>query len=277
MANAFDDLPPGLQPAPAPTGRFDVAGARAAGYTDAEIAQYMRAQGPQATARQAAPGLYDDLATPGAAVPARSAPAGAGLYDDLAPRSIALRNAFDDITPPPAAAREAAKPPATWQDRLQAGEAGVLRGGAYMAGLIPDTILNALSVGQAALGTGVSLARSSEEQAPARTPGGLYRYLTPEGIERFSKEPPPPGAKPVTIEHPGQVPSWLQVDQPVSPVGAALARLMDKSPITTTQPTRPYDTVSRYLATAGSVVPGAILGGGGALGPTVRALVGALP
>jgi hypothetical protein len=72
-------------------------------------------------------------------------------------------------------------------------------------------------------------------------------------------------------------PEWLEVNNEPWPVSAAISRLMDKSPITTTQPTRPDDVASRYLAMAGSVVPGAVAGGGGAVAPTVRAIAGALP
>jgi hypothetical protein len=73
------------------------------------------------------------------------------------------------------------------------------------------------------------------------------------------------------------IPAGLEVNDGPSPAGAAFSAMLDKSPITTTQPTRPDDTASRYLATIGSVVPGAIAGGGGALAPSVRAFAGAVP
>lgn len=153
---------------------------------------------------------FDDL--PPGLVPA--VPAGAAAPSANAP------NAFDDITPPPRAASE--KPPVTAADRVQAAEGGILRGGAYLAGLIPDTILNTIDLGKAGLGYG-------------------YHELT---------------GKPI--------PSALEVNDEPSPVGQWLTQQLDKSPITTTQPTRPDDTTSRYLATAGSVVP-AVLSGGGSI------------
>jgi hypothetical protein len=58
------------------------------------------------------------------------------------------------------------------------------------------------------------------------------------------------------------IPSALQVDSDVSPVGSWLTKQMDKSAITTTQPTHPEDPASRYLATAASVVPGVLSGSG---------------
>jgi hypothetical protein len=62
-----------------------------------------------------------------------------------------------------------------------------------------------------------------------------------------------------------------------SPVGHWLTEQMDKNPVTSTQPERPDDAASRYLATAGSVVPGAAAAGGGAVAPAVKALAAALP
>lgn len=58
------------------------------------------------------------------------------------------------------------------------------------------------------------------------------------------------------------IPSALEVNSGVSPVGNWLTRQMDKSPITTTQPARPDDTASRYLSTAASVMPGILSGSG---------------
>jgi len=61
-----------------------------------------------------------------------------------------------------------------------------------------------------------------------------------------------------------------------SPVGKWLTQQMDKNPVTSTQPERPDDPVSRYLATAGSVVPG-VLSGGGGMPATARGLAVAAP
>lgn len=152
---------------------------------------------------------FDDI--PGGTVPTAAAAA----------QPTPTGNAFDDITPP-AAPVKAAKPGATAADRIQAAEGGILKGVAYTAGLIPDTISNAIDLGKAAVGTAVTAATG----------------------------------------HPA--PDWLDVNHAPSPTGAAISALMDKSPITTTQPTRPDDTASRYLATAGSVVPAIAAGGGGA-------------
>jgi hypothetical protein len=87
-------------------------------------------------------GLYDDLvATPGAASSAAAAggaaptPASApSLYADLAPQV-------------PVAQKQSA--PATAADRVQAAEGGLIKGAAYTAGLIPDTLLNLGSLGTA--------------------------------------------------------------------------------------------------------------------------------
>src|SRR5690242_2863682 len=144
-------------------------------------------------------------------------------------------------------------PAPTFADRQQATEAGFLRGAAYLATSLPDAVANAQNLERAGLGTLISFARSSQEQSTLRTPGGLYHYMTPEGIERLSKDPPPPGATPVMLQHPGAIPSWLEATDGVSPVGGALTSLMDRSAITTTQPVRPDDPVSRYLSIAGSV------------------------
>src|SRR5690242_12652748 len=129
-------------------------------------------------------------------------------------------------------------PAPTFADRQQATEAGFLRGAAYLATALPDAVANAQNLERAGLGTALSFARSSQEQLPLRTPGGLYHFITPEGVERFSKDAPPLGAQPVTLQHPGAIPSWLQVNESPSPVGAALTSLMDRSPITSTQPVR---------------------------------------
>lgn len=128
----------------------------------------------------------------------------------------------------------AAPPPATAMDRLQAGEGGFLRGAAYLGALPADTLVNAVNLGRAGIGTAYQAASGR----------------------------PPPG--------------WLDVQAGASPVGAALTRLMDKSPITTTQPTRPDDPASRYLAASASVVPG-VLAGGGSVPQAMRALTATVP
>lgn len=61
-----------------------------------------------------------------------------------------------------------------------------------------------------------------------------------------------------------------------SPVGHWLTQQMDKNPVTQVSPERPDDPASRYLATAGSVVPG-VLSGGGGLPATARGLAVAAP
>jgi hypothetical protein len=58
-------------------------------------------------------------------------------------------------------------------------------------------------------------------------------------------------------------PKWLDVNQEPSPIGHWLTTQMDKSPITTTQPDRPDDAVSRYLAAGASAIPGAGAASGG--------------
>lgn len=68
-------------------------------------------------------------------------------------------------------------------------------------------------------------------------------------------------------------PHALTVDSGPSPVGHALTGLLDRSPITTTQPNRPDDTLSRYAAAAGMAVPGAAAGATG-LGSALRSFVG---
>lgn len=210
---------------------------------------------------------FDDL--PPANSPAANAAA-------LAAASAAPANAFDDLTPPPKP-RQQDLPPATATNRVHAAEGGVLGGTAYLAALPLDTVANAANLGRAALGVGYQAIAGSTD-APMRTPGGLYHYLTPQGVEEYSKNPPPAGAKPVQLG--SAVPSWLQVDSGPSPVGHALTNWMDTNPggvPLSTQPERPDDATSRYLAMAGSVVPGAAAAGGGAIAPTVKALAGALP
>lgn len=141
--------------------------------------------------------IYDVLDPPGGAAPASAVaapPAAPNRYDQLDPK----------------------KPPVTAADRVQAGEGGIIKGMAGLAGLIPDTIANA---GDLAL-SGYDVVRHAFGTSYADLP------------------------KP-----------W-----PVSPVATWLSKQADKSPITTTQPTRPDDTASRYLSAAGTAVPGALSG-----------------
>lgn len=145
-------------------------------------------------------------------------------------------NAFDDITPPHehAEAQNSSMglPPATAGDRLQAGEAGLMKGAGYLAGMIPDAFANTYNLGKAAAGS-------------------AYGAIS-------GKAPP----------------HWLEASDP-NPVGKWITDKMDQSPVTTTQVNRPDDTTSRYLATAGSVVPGVIAGGGG-VGSVAKAVPPAL-
>jgi hypothetical protein len=210
----------------------------------------------------------------------------ANAFDDLPPGNspaanagaiaAAPANAFDDLTPPlTPQARDL--PPVTRTNRAHAAEGGVLGGLAYLATLPADAIANTVNLGRAALGTGYQAIAGSTD-APMRTPGGLYHYLTPQGVEEYSKNPPPAGAKPVQLG--SAIPSALQIDSGPSPVGHALTNWMDTNPggwPLSTQIERPDDAASRWLATAGSVVPGAAVAGGGAISPTVKALAGALP
>lgn len=137
----------------------------------------------------------------------------------VAPKITA--NAFDDITPPPQK-DQPAKPPVTASDRVEAGEAGFLKGAAYLATSPADAVANLYNLGKAGVGYG-------------------YSKLT------------------------GNAPPKALEAGDASPVGGWLTRQMDKNPITSTQPNRPDDAASRYLSTAGSVIPGALTGGGGLL------------
>lgn len=161
------------------------------------------------------------------------------------------------------------KGPVKAVDRLQATEGGILKGAAYLATMPADVIANAGELGQAALGTAYGIHPDSVE-LPGKTPGGLYHFMNPQGFETYSKNAPPPGSKPVTETHP-RLESILNPESGPSPVGNWLTQWMDKSPITTTQPTRPEDAPSRYLSTLGSVVPGVIAGSGGSIPQTLRA------
>jgi hypothetical protein len=129
-------------------------------------------------------------------------------------------NPFDDLPATSAPQASLGLPPVTAGDRVQAGEAGILKGAAYLGGMLPDAFANTYNLAKAGVGT-------------------AYEATT-------GKAPP----------------HWLEAGDP-NPVGKKISEWMDKSPITTTQIARPDDTASRYLATAGSVVPGVIAGGGG--------------
>lgn len=175
-------------------------------------------------------GLYDDLVAP-------SAPAVMpGSLADARKGTPAEPNPYADLAPPTfQAGASSGKPGATAADRVQAGEAGLLRGGAYLAGLVPDTIANAVNLGKAAAGFG-------------------YHELTGNPI-----------------------PSALEVNGDVSPVGHAITEQLDKSPVTTTQVARPDDAASRYLSTAASVVPGVLSGGEATIPALTRGLATAVP
>lgn len=164
---------------------------------------------------------------------------------------------------------------ATAGDRLQAVNSGLRQGAAYLSTLPADALLNTENLARAGGGYLSSLLHGGTTEEPQRTQGGLYHYLTPEGIERFSQSPPPTGARPVTQTH-APIPSWADPanDPTLRPnaAGAAIAGLMDQSPTFTTQAARPDDAISRYLHAGASVVPGALAGGGGSIGTTARAL-----
>jgi len=143
---------------------------------------------------------------------------------DTAAQVAPARNPFDQFD------RMAKPTPATWRDRLQAGEAGLLKGTAYLAGAIPDVLPNVAGLGTAAYDAFQHYARGKD---------------------------------------------WADLPRPVKPnaISQAITGVMDKSPITTTQVVRPDDTTSRYLSTAASVVPGALVGGGN----VVRTAASAIP
>ena len=131
----------------------------------------------------------------------------------------------------------AARGDPTAADRLQALEAGVGRGFSYLAALPVDALANTVNLGKAATGYG-------------------YHELTGKAI-----------------------PPWLEVNSGASPVGAELADVIDQHAHTYFPTTldRPDDKASRYLATAGSVLPGAVAGGGGAVSGMARAAMLGLP
>lgn len=203
-----------------------------------------------------------------------------GLYDDLVPQTAPavaptqVSGLYDDLVPPAAVATKQA-PPITTMDRAQAINSGLRKGAAYLATMLPDAVGNVYELGKAAIGTGYGLTHTTETQDPENLPNGLYHYVRPDGVEVFSKTPPQEGSKPVMRSH-TDIPSSLDVSGP-SPVGAALTGQMDRSALTTTQPRRPDDALSRYLNTAASVVPGAVAGGAGAIGATARGVAEAVP
>lgn len=215
------------------------------------------------------------MATNAPAAPAPNA------FDDITAQAAAslgantAGNAFDDITPPP----PKPKVPVTAADRVQAGEAGILKGSAYLASMPADLALNVENLARASEGYMSSVRNATTETQPLRTPGGLYHAIWPDGSERYSKDPPPEGSKPASVTT-NPIPAWADPakDPTLRPfaAGQAVTELMDQSPITTTQVARPDDPASRYIAAAASTVPG-VLAGGGSVGQTVRALTAAVP
>lgn len=207
------------------------------------------------------------------------------LFDDITPSSpvqtpataaaAPARNLFDDITPHPSTFHvEPQKAPATLGDRVEAGEAGILKGAAYLATSLPDAAANAGNILAAGAGAaqGAYNRLTTGGTQPGRTPAGLYHFISPDGADTFSKNPPPPGSKPAPVYPDAPTVPTMSV----SPVGGALTDLMDKSDVTSTQPNRPDDPASRYIAAAASVVPGVAAGGGGVGGMT-RALMATAP
>lgn len=128
--------------------------------------------------------------------------------------------------------RQAEAPTAA--DRVQAFNSGMRQGGAYLATLPADFLLNVKGLGQAAGGYVASQFNG----------GHIPAWADPEND---------PTLRP-------------------NAAGAAVTGLMDQSPTFTTQANRPDDVVSRYLHTTGAVVPGALAAGGGGIGSTARAL-----
>lgn len=192
------------------------------------------------------------------------------------PAILAQLNGPQEVTDPSLLAQLNGKP-ATANDRVQAGEAGFLKGAAYLATLPVDTAANIYNLHKAAEGYVAGQALGTPAKTlPARTPQGLYHFRLPTGEDEYSKNAPPAGSLPASTYAQPNVPSFLQNVGGPSPAGAALTGLMDKNPVTSTQPNRPDDTASRYLAAAGSVVPG-VLSGGGGLGGIARGLTGAVP
>lgn len=162
---------------------------------------------------------------------------------------------------------------ATAADRVDALEGGILGGGAYLGASPVDTALNVGELGKAGLGTAYGLTHTSKTQSPSRTAGALYHFISPEGLETYSHNPPPPGSKPVTYSH-TEIPHSLQVESGPNPVGQWLTQQMDKSDLLHTNVRHPEDAASRWLHTAGGVIPGAAAGGGGTVRGTLQALAG---
>ena len=219
----------------------------------------------------------------------------ANAFDDLPPENstpvsaapptaanVARANAFDDLTPPPKL-RPKDLPPATAADRAQALESGVWRGGSYLAAMLPDAAANTFNLGKAAIGTGYGeLTAQPGLVAPTRTSGAngipLYHYVDKSGQEIYSKDAPPAGAKPYVGQPTTNIPAGLQMSSGASPVGARLAEALDRfHDYTPTTVDRPDDAASRYLSAAGSVIPGAAVGGGGSIGGTFTAALAGTP
>lgn len=117
------------------------------------------------------------------------------------------------------------KPAATWRDRLQAVDSGLREGGAYLASMPADALMNVKALTQAVGGTGYMLTHHGE----------VPSWADP--------------AKDPTLR--------------ANAAGAGLTHLMDKNQYTTTQVARPDDTVSNVLHTGATLVPGALAAGAG--------------
>jgi hypothetical protein len=211
---------------------FDINAARAAGYSDAEIQQFLASSvAPPAAA----------LPAPAPATVAASAPiAQPTKFDVQGAKAAGYSDA--EIQKFLANAASSSMPPVTAADRAHAAEGGILAGTAYLATMIPDAAANVWNLGKSALGSMYSGPASPESKsavARAKYGNGTLPDSTPSDI-----------------------PSWLQVDSGPSPVGHWLTQQMDKNPITSTQPPRPDDTASRYLAAIGTAVPAAATGAG---------------
>lgn len=182
--------------------------------------------------------------------------------------TLSAPNPFDQFDQPPKSVTSA--------DRVQAGEAGVLRGSAYLATSIPDAVANAYNLGKAAQGTIYGVTHTHQTQDAVQTPGGLYHFIDPNGTETYSRNAPPPGSKPVTQTH-TDIPTRFQVNSGPSPMGQWVTNQMDRSPITTTQLARPDDPASRYISAGASVLPGVAAGSGGSIPSLIRGTTQAVP
>ena len=172
---------------------------------------------------------------------------------------------ISDLPVPGADISDLPVPPVTWKDRVQAHQAGAWNGLSYLVGAIPDAVPNASNALGALTGLAYDAAMHKPDQpAPSRTPGGMYHYDDPvTGAETYSRNPAPAGAKPHML--PSQQELAPNLDANVSPVGGAIARLLDKNHgWTPTTMDRPDDTLSRYIYGASSLIPGAAVGSGGA-------------